>query len=765
MLMGKNKLLQPWFISLCFLFALLLTIVSFAQNNDDSQIISIIPKPAKVQIEKGKFTFSEKTKIWISEPTDELKRLGDLIATNVDQSTEWKLFATAKMTRDIPKSLVLLQIKKDYQCLVTTEQPNEGYSLEIAPNKITITAGSGAGIFYAIQSLFQLMPVDANTNNISVPCVNIEDAPRFKWRGVLLDVSRHMFPVKFIKKFIDILAMYKMNIFHWHLTDDQGWRIEIKKYPKLTQVGAWRKETVGDGKPYGGFYTQDQIREIVAYAKERYITVVPEIEMPGHSLAALAAYPELSCTGGPFEVATNWGPHKDIFCAGNEKTFQFLENVLTEVMDLFPSKYIHIGGDEVQKDRWRKCPKCQARIKTEGLRGEAELQSYFIQRIEKFLNSKGRRIIGWDEILEGGLAQNATVESWRGTDGGIAAVKAKHNVIMAPGEYCYFDHPQGLSGEPKANGSYLSLEKVYSYEPVPDALNKEEAKFIIGAEATMWSEFLETTNHVEYMLLPRLCAFSEVVWTSKELKNYDDFSKRMVKSYDMLQKKNINFRVPPRISGNAELLITNNQSVVLSPSIYGTTVHYTLDGTEPSLSSPQYKQSPGVNEPILFKTKTFLENGKCSPTSTIMISFVDSTINGLNYKYYEGNWNTLPDFKLLTPTRTGKVYKLSLHDIQTKTDYFGIVWDGFIKINKDGEYKFYLTSDDGSKLFINNTELINNDGPHSTKEMNNKINLVAGKYPIRILYFQVTGEKNIKLEYVGPGITREPIPASAFYLK
>lgn len=552
-------------LSLCL--AVFFSISLNAQEKLNPQIVSIIPRPAKVEIGKGNFRFTAHTKILVKEKSDELLRLGNLIADDINQSTGWKLKAFSLTKRKASGNIVLMQIKKDFL-------PHEGYSLKIDRNKILITASDGAGIFYAIQSLFQLLPVEFDKTNAAVPYVNIEDYPRFKWRGVHLDVCRHFFPVEFIKKYIDIIAMYKMNTFHWHLTEDQGWRIEIKKYPKLTQIGAWRKETMGDGKPYGGFYTQDQIKEIVAYAKQRYITVVPEIEMPGHAMAALAAYPELSCTGGlvlaeaqaedrPFDVATKWGVFPDVYCAGNEKVFQFLEDVLTEVMNLFPSEYIHIGGDEVPKTRWHNCPKCQARIKAEGLKDESELQSYFVQRIEKFLNSKGRRIIGWDEILEGGLAQNAAVMSWRGVDGGIAAAKAKHYAVMTPGEYCYFDHYQAQSGEPVAIGGFTPLEKVYSYEPVPDSLKPNEAKYIMGAQANMWAEYFETTDHVEYMLLPRLCALSEVVWSPKRLRDYKDFSERIKKHYQILKHKNINFRAP-RISETGGLKNQTNFYITLS---------------------------------------------------------------------------------------------------------------------------------------------------------------------------------------------------------
>ena len=343
--------------------------------------------------------------------------------------------------------------------------------------------------------------------------------------------------------------MYKMNTFHWHLTDDQGWRIEIKKYPKLTEIGAYRNGSmVGhysdqkfDDKRYGGFYTQDDIKEIVAYANQRHITVVPEIEMPGHAVAALAAYPEYSCTGGPFEVGKIWGVLDDVFCPKDE-TFTFLENILSEVIDLFPSKYIHIGGDECPKVRWKACPKCQQRMKTENLKDEHELQSYFIQRIEKFVNAKGRKIIGWDEILEGGLAPNAAVMSWRGTEGGIAAAKEKHYVVMSPGSHCYFDHYQGEpKNEPIAFGGYTPVEKVYSFNPTPKELSADEAQYILGAQANLWTEYIETPSHVEYMIFPRMLALSEVVWGTSNPEKLADFQNRMIQHFDIFDKKGINY--------------------------------------------------------------------------------------------------------------------------------------------------------------------------------------------------------------------------------
>ena len=716
--------------------------------------ISIIPKPAKLEIKQGKFTFENATKIWIDQ-SGELQNIGDLLASAVNSSVGLNLSATSKMTREIPRSLVRITID-------TAIQNKEAYRLSVEPGKIIIKSGSNAGVFYAVQTLFQLFPLEIK-NEISIPCVEIEDYPRFQWRGMHLDVCRHFFPVEFIKKYLDIMAMYRLNTFHWHLTEDQGWRIEIKKYPKLTSVGAWRKETMGDGKPYGGFYTQDQIREVVEYAKQKYITVVPEIEMPGHALAALAAYPQYSCTGGPFEVGTTWGVFEDVYCAGNDSTFQFLENILDEVVNLFPGEYIHIGGDEVPKDRWQKCPKCQARMKAEGLKNEHELQSYFIQRIEKYLNGKGKKIIGWDEILEGGLAPNAAVMSWRGTEGGIAAAKMKHKAVMSPGDYCYFDHYQGISGEPKAFGGYTPLEKVYSYEPVPYLLNEEEAKYIIGAQANMWTEYIETADHVEYMLLPRLCALSEVLWSPKQSRNLDDFLSRMPYHYEMLSLKNINFRIPPPTQATGEYLISEDEAVNLSSPIENSKIYYTLDNTEPSQTSQLYTEPLEFSDEAILKAKTFLPNGKSSPTSMLEISVIDTSENGLYYKYFEGVWDSLPKFAELRADKTGRIHKISLDQIQHAEDGFGVYLYGFIQIDESGEYTFYLTSDDGSILAINNQIVINNDGAHGSIEKDSTVELDAGRLPFKILYFERDGGQQLKVEYKGPDIPRKLIPANKLF--
>jgi hexosaminidase len=443
----------------------------------------------------------------------------------------------------------------DFQKDASITNP-EAYSLDISKKQIIIKAATAKGAFYGVQTLLQLMPNAIEGNNIvnttwAVQCCNIWDEPRYPWRGMHLDVGRHFFSIDFIKKYLDLMAMHKFNRFHWHLTDDQGWRIEIKKYPKLTEVGAYRDGTLleikngeehYDGQRYGGFYTQEQIQEVVQYAADRFITVVPEIEMPGHCLAALAAYPELACDEGPFKPATKWGGFRPVFCP-KEETFHFIEDVLTEVIALFPGEYIHIGGDEVKKESWEESDLCQNLIKKEKLENEEALQSYFIRRIDKFLSQKGKKLIGWDEILEGGLSENATVMSWRGVDGGITAAKEKHDVIMSPDTYCYFNFYQNADKEhePKAIGKVVTVKKVYNYDPTPDDLLPNEMKYILGAQGNVWTEYMKNSKDVEYMVFPRAIALAEVVWTAQDQRVWTDFKPRLVEHLKRLDVVGVNY--------------------------------------------------------------------------------------------------------------------------------------------------------------------------------------------------------------------------------
>jgi hexosaminidase len=604
-----------------FFFVVFYVCFAFGQNP-----INVIPKPVKTSAINNKFSLNPKTVI-VANNTNSFEV--QFLKESIKQQTGLELIT--KNSHKIGSRIHLILEPE-------SQFPNkEAYQLNILGDRAVIYASSNQGLFYGIQTLLQLIPYTTNVTEIKLDNLMMDDIPKFQWRGMHLDVSRHFFSKEFIKKYIDYLAMYKMNTFHWHLTDDQGWRIEIKKYPKLTEVGAWRNGSMTghytdqtfDDIRYGGFYTQEEIKEIVAYAKERHISVVPEIEMPGHALAALASYPEFSCTGGPFEVGKSWGVFDDVFCPKDE-TFTFLENILTEVMALFPSEYIHIGGDECPKIRWKSCPNCQKRIKDEKLKDEHELQSYFIQRIEKFVNSKGRKIIGWDEILEGGLAPNAAVMSWRGTEGGIAAAKEKHFVVMSPGSHCYFDHYQGEpKNEPIAFGGYTNVEKVYSFNPIPKELSEEESKYILGAQANVWTEYINTPEHVEYMVFPRIAALAEVLWGTSNPNEYKVFETRLIQHFERYEKKGINYskaifevtsKVQPAENGVAFELKSVNPSGI----------KYTTDGSEPNTNSISYEKPIFVTKNQTIKAAYF-ENGKAK-SATIEQPFFITKSTGKEIK-------------------------------------------------------------------------------------------------------------------------------------
>ena len=496
--------------------------------------IAVIPQPALVEPRDGAFELSADTPLVAAQAGRAVAEyLGEQLAA------EFGVKLDVRIAQDAPAGAIVLTLNE------TLSSGDEAYTLDVSREAVRLSARHPQGLIHGVQTIRQLIAADGDDRRI--PACHIEDAPRYRWRGMLLDCGRHFMPKEFVKRYIDLLAYHKLNVLHWHLTEDQGWRIEIKKYPKLTEVGAWRRVTRDSereqgGERYGGFYTQDDVREIVAYAASRGITVVPEIEMPGHSQAATASYPALSCTGGPFEVNTNWGVHKDVYCAGNDEVFSFIEDVLTEVMELFPSQYIHIGGDECPKERWKECPKCQARMKAEGLEDEHELQSYFIRRIDAFLTSHGRRLIGWDEILEGGLAPNATVQSWRGMDGAIAAAKANHDVISSPTSHCYLDYAQVRGpGEPVRMG-FLPLERCYEFEPTPPEFDAAQARRVLGLEGNMWTEHAPPAR-INYQVFPRLCALAEVGWSPKAARDWAGFRRRLERHCERLDRLGVKFCV------------------------------------------------------------------------------------------------------------------------------------------------------------------------------------------------------------------------------
>jgi hexosaminidase len=587
------------------------------QNASVSTAKSIIPQPAHLVIGSGSFALTQATKIYIDSKNEELRRIGQVLSQDLQRSAGVQPSVVSARPGKLRTGGIYLTLRPALDSLGA-----EGYTLSVQPSQVVLAASSPQGVFRGLQTIRQLLPTQHPTGDVSLPAVEVADKPRYQWRGMHLDVCRHFFPVEFVKKYIDYLALHKMNTFHWHLTDDQGWRIEIKKYPKLTSVGGWRDGTlIGhytdqphqfDNIRYGGFYTQEQIKEVVKYAQDRYITVVPEIEMPGHAVAALAAYPELSCTGGPFKLERLWGVFDDIFCAGNEQTFTFLQDVLTEVMPLFPSKIVHIGGDEAPKTRWHTCSKCQARMKAEGLKDEHELQSYFVQRMEKFVNSKGKTIIGWDEILEGGLAPNAAVMSWRGQEGGITAARQQHNVVMAPGSHAYFDHAQGEAGlEPLSFGGYLPLSKVYTFEPTPKELTAAEQKYILGGQANIWTEYIPSEQQVEYMAFPRMSALAEVLWSPAKLRNWPSFQERMQQQYQRYEAWGANYS---RSAFNVRQQLTLDPAqratlVTLQTDAAGPQIVYTLDGSAPTAASVAYTQPFTVPNSAIIKAASF-DNGK-----------------------------------------------------------------------------------------------------------------------------------------------------------
>lgn len=694
--------------------------------------INIIPLPDEIEHTEGDaFVFDHHVQIICDSITSDITQITNYF--NAIVSTSFG-FETKLNTNNSRKSIYLQLVNDE-------NMANEAYSLQVSKEQILITAKSYSGLFYGIQSLLQLLPAEvhktgARINTWSVPAIKISDSPQFKWRGMHLDVCRHYFPVEFIKKYIDLLAYYKMNIFHWHLTEDQGWRIEIKQYPKLTEVGAYRTE--GNGEVYGGFYTQDEVKEIVQYAAERYINVVPEIEMPGHSLAALTAYPELSCTGGPFKVRNIWGVEPDVYCAGKEETFTFLENVINEVVELFPYEYVHIGGDESPKERWEECPQCQARIKTEGLNDEHELQSYFIQRMEKYLHTKGRKLIGWDEILEGGLAPDATVMSWRGEAGGIAAANQQHDVVMTPGSHCYLDHYQGDQyAEPLNIGGNTTLEKLYHYKPIPDELREQEANYILGAQGNVWTEYMETPEFVEYMVLPRMLALSEVVWSKPGNKSWNNFIKRLNNHHMRLSYLGYNYHIPMPEGPHNNLRFTDSIELEFTTTRPEIEFVYSLDGSEPTKKSLKYTEPIQLGESKTVKIRSVLPTGQMSMVRTITAqktdyipaTKTDRLTNGVNTKQINGMFFNADSVKFNTLTEYKQIDSLYMRF--TREEPCAVEFTGYIKIDEKGMYTFASRA---SRVYIDNVALINTEGKTKRIPLTGMIALEPGYHPFRVVF-------------------------------
>lgn len=615
---------------LCILFSTCFYACSEKRTlNSDYEII---PKPLDVNC-KGDASFLLKDGVYVIYPENNQKMQdnAEFLVDYVEKQTGVKLTSHAGMPVDGAICLTL----------DLNDDNAEAYKLIVNDKRVCISGASEAGVFYGIQTLRKSLPV-AQDINVNLPAVEIYDKPRFAYRGAMLDVARHFYTVDEVKTFIDMLALHNINRFHWHLTDDQGWRIEIKKYPKLMSVASERKETVVgrwysgiyDGKPYGGYYTQDELRDVIDYAAKRHITIIPEVDLPGHMQAALTAYPELGCTGGPYEVRTIWGVSQDVLCVGNDFTLQFVKDVLSEVADIFPSEYIHIGGDECPKVRWEKCPKCQERIKSLGLKSDAKhtkeqrLQSYMIQEAAKYLKEKGKRIIGWTEILEGGLVPDATLMSWIGESGGIEAAHQHHDVIMTPNTYLYFDYYQSkkVEDEPLAIGGYLPIEKTYNYEPMPKELTKEEQQYIKGVQANLWTEYIPVFSQVQYMVLPRLGAAAEVQWTDPSKKDYKDFLRRvphLVAVYDCYGWNYATHVYDVNVDMKADTV--NHVLNVQLSTMADDPIYYTLDGQDPTEKSLKYTKPFTIDQSVVLKTMA-VHPDRTSKISVDTIRFNKATL-------------------------------------------------------------------------------------------------------------------------------------------
>ena len=579
------------YVSCAFLF--------FAVGVSAQTQLNVVPKPVAVEQLPGNFVFSKDVVIYNKSENLAINDLSRLLVEQLGIQSGLKL----KISKTISKQEkpIVLEILK----VADKRIGDEGYTLNVSPQKITVSANKPAGLFYGVQSLLQSVPAESQKAPVKIKCVNIVDYPRFQWRGLMLDVSRHFFPKEFVKRYIDQMAKYKLNVFHWHLTDNQGWRIEIKGLPELTRIGAWRVPRngkfwtfdypePGEKATDGGFYTQEDIKEVVAYAKERFVTIVPEVDVPGHSLAFIASYPDACCTQKQYNVNAGFPHEKDdiVLCLGNEDNFKKLEIIFKQIAALFPGQYIHIGGDEASKEFWKKCPRCQKRMADEGLKSEEELQSYFVKRMEKLLASDGKKLIGWDEILEGGLSPNATVMSWRGTEGGIAAAKQGHDVVMSPGNSLYINQLQGdlnIEGV-YAGGPMLRASDLYQYEPVPDGI---DSKYVLGAQANLWAEYVCTQRQAEYMTWPRALALSEILWSPKGTLNWDNFTPRMETQFPRFEKAQVNYApsvYDPIISTVKDA--DGQMKIVFRTEIKGLDIYYTYNYTFPDTFADKYQDTP-----------------------------------------------------------------------------------------------------------------------------------------------------------------------------
>ncbi len=750
----------------------ILGLMSFCLRAQDHQY-NIIPYPSSLSSGQGNFIVKPSTRLVI---TDQRFRSEATILNELFQNSFGKQLNI--VTAVVPNSIILkfdAAIKAD-----------EGYKLSVTPKQITVLAKDPAGMFMAIQTIRQMLPIDAEYNLhkaatvLTIPAVNIVDEPAYSWRGMHLDVSRHFFSISYLRKFINVMALYKMNKLHLHLTDDQGWRIEIKKYPKLTEEGAWRTFNNQDsacmkraadnpdfkidpqhiihknGKTlYGGFYTQQQMKDLVAYAAARHIDIIPEIDMPGHMMAAINSYPYLTCNG-----ENKWGTlFTKPICPCNETTFEFAENVFTEIMDIFPSKYIHIGGDEVDRSEWAKSDACKELMKREGIKDLPALQSYFINRMEKFFNSKGRKLIGWDEIIEGGISSTAIVMYWRSWVPGapLKAVKNGNTVIMTPGTPLYFDY------QPDKNSIY----NVYHFNPVPAGLTAVEAKSIIGAQANIWTEYIPTENRADYMYMPRMTALAELLWTNNT-SDYESYNSRLTNQYGRLDVMKVHYRLPDLPNVISQHVFLDSDTLLISKPLPDMKIRYTMDGSSPERNSPELTQPLVIKKSEFIRVAAFTAAAKgdvydlhydkqtLSPPAA-----VSSTQPGLKCSYYKAFFKETKFIREAKPDSTFTTDVIAVPS-SVKAPSFAIAYDGYINVPADGIYSFFLTCDDGGVLKIADRETVNNDGLHSAIEKNGQVALAKGLQKFHLDFIEGGGGFTLKLKYSKNGSEPMDIPSSWF---
>ena len=724
--------------------------------------LQVIPKPLEVKESKGSFNLSSNTVILADKNSINLASYTqDFLRMSTGYAFPVKSYADKSRAK--PDAIILQQAK------LSEDLGVEGYKLSVTQNGVVIRAESQAGLFYGVQTLKQLLPLRIKRREVvkdvgvwTIPCVEITDKPRFEWRGLMIDSSRTFQSVEYLKKTIELMAMYKMNVFHWHLTDDQGWRLEIKKYPKLTRKGARFPTKWNQPESYQGYYTQDEVRDLVAYAQARNITIVPEIEMPGHTLGVLTCYPELSCTGGPFEIhpfTKGPGIHKDIFCAGNEKSFEFLENVLKEVIELFPSEYVHVGGDEAPKHRWRQCAKCQQRIKDENLRNEHALQSYFINRMGKFLEKHNKKFMGWNEILGAGLSEKAAIMSWQGMRGGYSAAKSGRKAVMSPTTYCYFDY------------SYrsISTQKAYQFEPIPEDFNPKYAKNILGIQANFWSHLDREPHLVDKQLWPRLISIAERGWVERSVRDWDDFSRRLGTQLDRLHMMDVKFYPPNLVGLKLDRAFVDQTTAGVINTSKVMDIHYTLDGSEPTISSPLYTKPIVLKKSTTVKAKGFLPDGRTTQLLTGSYkkqsyrksAAVAPSKAGLRCEYRLGAFKSFDDIS------KGEIKQISIQPQIDIPDYavksnekdgsFTLSFTGYVEVPRTAIYTFYIQSDDGGQLFIGD-ELVVDNARGRSKERSGQIALEAGHHPIKVLYYEGMGGESLKVSYSNSKIPQQQIP-------